>query len=133
MNIYSNLSEWYKKIGYVPQSVYLTDDSIRKNIAFGLIDNHIDDDLVVKAVEKANLNEFINTYGDCPSYTLKRFQVSSAANNVTSLVGLEGLIEVTEQISIVGANGLTNLNGLENLTAVGSNSNTSIDYRKLQI
>ena len=61
LNINSNLSEWYKKIGYVPQSVYLTDDSIRKNIAFGLMDDHIDDDLVVKALEKANLNEFINS------------------------------------------------------------------------
>jgi ABC-type multidrug transport system fused ATPase/permease subunit len=61
LNINSNLSEWYKKIGYVPQSVYLTDDSIRKNIAFGLMDNHIDDDLVAKALEKANLNEFINS------------------------------------------------------------------------
>ncbi len=61
LNINSNLSEWYKKIGYVPQSVYLTDDSVRKNIAFGLMEDHIDDDLVVKALEKANLNEFINS------------------------------------------------------------------------
>ena len=58
LNINSNLPEWYKKIGYVPQSVYLTDDTIRKNIAFGLREDDIDDDLIKKAVEKASLNNF---------------------------------------------------------------------------
>ena len=60
LNINSNLPEWHKKIGYVPQSVYLTDDTIRKNIAFGLRDDDIDDVLVKKAVEKASLDKFLN-------------------------------------------------------------------------
>ena len=60
-NINTNLSEWYKKIGYVPQSVYLTDDTIRKNIAFGLREDNINDDLIKQAVEKASLNEFLNS------------------------------------------------------------------------
>ena len=60
LDINSNLTEWYKKIGYVPQSVYLIDDTIKKNIAFGLPNDDIDDDLVGKAVEKASLNKFIN-------------------------------------------------------------------------
>ena len=50
MNINSNLSAWYKKIGYVPQSVYLVDDTIRKNIAFGLRKDDIDDNLIKQAV-----------------------------------------------------------------------------------
>ena len=50
----------YKKIGYVPQSVYLTDDTIRKNIAFGLREDNIDDALIKQAVEKASLNKFID-------------------------------------------------------------------------
>ena len=41
LNINSNLPEWYKKIGYVPQSVYLIDDTIRKNIAFGIPEDEI--------------------------------------------------------------------------------------------
>ena len=61
LNIKSNLSEWYKKIGYVPQSVYLTDDTIKKNIAFGLREDNINDDLIKQAVEKASLNEFLNS------------------------------------------------------------------------
>jgi ABC-type multidrug transport system fused ATPase/permease subunit len=59
LNINSNLPEWHKKIGYVPQSVYLTDDTIRKNIAFGLREDNIDEDLIKQAVEKANLDEFL--------------------------------------------------------------------------
>ena len=61
LDINSNLSEWQKKIGYVPQSVYLTDSSIRKNIAFGLRENNIDDALVKEAVEKAHLSEFLKS------------------------------------------------------------------------
>lgn len=60
-NINESLKEWYKKIGYVPQSVYLTDDTIKKNIGFGLLEENIDDDLIKRAVEKANLNEFLNS------------------------------------------------------------------------
>ena len=59
-NIDSNLSGWHEKIGYVPQSVYLIDDTINKNIAFGLKEEDIDHDLVKQAVERANLSEFIN-------------------------------------------------------------------------
>ena len=60
LNINSNLQGWYKKIGYIPQSVYLIDDTIRKNIAFGLKEDNIDDNLIKQAVKKASLDEFIN-------------------------------------------------------------------------
>ena len=60
-NINESLKGWYKKIGYVPQSVYLTDDTIKKNIAFGLLEENIDDDLIKLAVDKASLNEFLNS------------------------------------------------------------------------
>ena len=61
LKIHLNLPEWHKKIGYVPQSIYLTDDTIRKNIAFGLKDEDIDNQLIEKALEKASLNKFLNT------------------------------------------------------------------------
>ena len=64
LNIKSNLSGWHKKIGYVPQSVYLIDDTIRKNIAFGLREENINDDLIKKAIEKANLKFFLSTLKD---------------------------------------------------------------------
>ena len=64
LNINSNLPEWYKKIGYVPQSVYLMDDTIRKNIAFGLREDDIDDALIKQAVEKASLHKFLDNLTD---------------------------------------------------------------------
>ncbi len=63
-NINSNSLGWYKKIGYVPQSVYLIDDTIRKNIAFGLMDRDIDNSLVQQAVDKSNLRKFIESLSD---------------------------------------------------------------------
>ena len=63
-NINKNLVEWHKKIGYVPQSVYLTDDTIRKNIAFGLLEDNIDENLINQAVEKACLNDFLDSLPD---------------------------------------------------------------------
>ena len=50
---------WNKMIGYVPQSIYLTDSSIRKNIAFGLSENEIDDQKIWRALEAAHLKDFI--------------------------------------------------------------------------
>ena len=63
-NINSNIFGWFKKIGYVPQSVYLTDDTIRKNIAFGLKDEDIDNSLVQKAIDKSNLRNFVESLPD---------------------------------------------------------------------
>lgn len=53
------LKLWQKKIGYIPQSIYLSDDSIRRNIAFGIDDNDIDDEVVWRALEDAQMKEFV--------------------------------------------------------------------------
>ena len=63
-NIDINLSEWHKKIGYVPQSIFLMDDTIRKNIAFGLREEDIDNNLINQALEKARLTEFVKNLPD---------------------------------------------------------------------
>lgn len=52
---------WSGTIGYVPQSVYLTDDTIRNNVAFGIEKERIDDNIVWKALEQAQLKEFIES------------------------------------------------------------------------
>ena len=59
VDIFSMGRNWSKIIGYVPQSVYLTDDSIRKNIAFGVEEKDIDDEKVWHALEQARLKEFV--------------------------------------------------------------------------
>lgn len=63
-NILNLKSNWFKKIGYVPQDVYLIDDSIRKNIAFGLPDNQIDNKKVMESIAKANLKSFLDSQRD---------------------------------------------------------------------
>lgn len=58
-NIRQLKGQWNKIVGYVPQSVYLTDASIRRNIAFGVEEAEIDDNKVWKALEMAQLKPFV--------------------------------------------------------------------------
>jgi ABC-type bacteriocin/lantibiotic exporter with double-glycine peptidase domain len=60
MDIYSNIGSWQKNIGYVPQTIYLLDDSILKNIAFGISDENICHKSVKNAIHLAQLEEFVN-------------------------------------------------------------------------
>jgi ATP-binding cassette, subfamily B, bacterial PglK len=55
------LPVWQNKIGYIPQSIFLSDDTIRKNVAFGISDKEIDEAAVLRAIEDAQLKEFIDT------------------------------------------------------------------------
>lgn len=55
----SNISKWQKQIGYVPQDIFLTDESVTRNIAFGIVDSEINKDAVINAAKVANLHEFI--------------------------------------------------------------------------
>ncbi|HSH72689.1 MAG TPA: ABC transporter ATP-binding protein [Methylophilaceae bacterium] len=54
-----NLRQWQDQIGYVPQSIYLTDDTLRRNVAFGLADDQIDNAAVHRAIKAAQLEEFV--------------------------------------------------------------------------
>lgn len=51
--------EWLKNIGYIPQSIFMIDDSIRKNVAFGYAEEDIDDNKVWEALKEAQLDEFV--------------------------------------------------------------------------
>lgn len=59
IDIYSIQNSWSKMIGYVPQTVYLIDDTIKNNIAFGINEEEIDDEKVWAALEKAQLKNVI--------------------------------------------------------------------------
>jgi len=64
LDIQSNLRGWQDQIGYVPQTIFLTDDTLRRNVAFGLPDEQINDVSVRKAIEAAHLGEFIDGLPD---------------------------------------------------------------------
>lgn len=59
-DIQKNLRAWQDQIGYVPQSIYLTDDTLKHNVAFGLPDEAIDDTAVRRAISNAQLEEFVS-------------------------------------------------------------------------
>lgn len=64
VDINAKLRAWQNLIGYVPQSIYLTDDSLRRNIAFGLHNNQIDENALLEAVKAAQLEEFLSELPD---------------------------------------------------------------------
>jgi ABC-type multidrug transport system fused ATPase/permease subunit len=59
VNIFDNYASWLGKIGYIPQSIYLIDESIRDNIAFGIDADKIDEKRIWEVLEEAQLKEFV--------------------------------------------------------------------------
>lgn len=59
VSIYKNREWWSQQIGYIPQNIYLCDDTIRNNIAFGYEEKNINDDKIWRSLEKAHLSEFV--------------------------------------------------------------------------
>jgi len=60
-DIHEDLRAWQDILGYVPQTIYLTDDSIRRNVAFGISDEHIDEAAVIWAIKSARLEDFVSS------------------------------------------------------------------------
>ncbi|TRZ87715.1 MAG: ABC transporter ATP-binding protein [Methanosarcinales archaeon] len=60
-DIHANLPAWQRNIGYIPQSIYLTDDTIRHNVALGLDDKEISEEHLWQAVRAAQLESFVRT------------------------------------------------------------------------
>lgn len=61
MNVYKNLPTWQQEIGYIPQSIYLSDDTIRNNVAFGIHEKEIDEQAVIEALKQAQLYDFVDS------------------------------------------------------------------------
>ena len=59
INIYDNLSGWLSHLAYIPQSIFLMDDTIRSNVAFGIASDDISDAKVLEALNEAQLGDFI--------------------------------------------------------------------------
>jgi len=61
IDVFTHLDAWHKTIGYIPQMIYLMDDTIRANVGFGLSADKIDDGKVWKALERAELADFVRS------------------------------------------------------------------------
>lgn len=59
VEVREHYASWLKNIGYIPQTIFMIDSTIRKNVAFGYPDEDIDDDRVWEALKEAQLDEFV--------------------------------------------------------------------------
>jgi len=63
-DIFENYSSWLSHIGYIPQTIYMIDDSIKNNIAFGVPADRVDEKRVWEVLEEAQLKEFVEGLPD---------------------------------------------------------------------
>lgn len=61
VNINDNYPGWLKNIGYIPQTIFMIDSTIRRNVAFGIADEDIDDNRVWEVLKEAQLDEFVRS------------------------------------------------------------------------
>lgn len=59
VDVQTNYEGWLKNIGYIPQTIFMIDSTIRKNVAFGFADEDIDDERVWEVLKEAQLDEFV--------------------------------------------------------------------------
>lgn len=60
IDVYEYPYGWHKNLGYIPQAIYLMDDSIRNNILFGVPENEANEEAIWHALEDAQLKEFVD-------------------------------------------------------------------------
>ena len=60
-DIRENYAGWLNQLSYIPQTIFMLDDTIRANVAFGVVAEEIDDNQVWKALEEAQLKEFVQS------------------------------------------------------------------------
>lgn len=61
VDIQANLRSWQDQIGYVPQTIFLTDDTLRRNVAFGLSDDKINEAALWRAIHAAQLEQLVRS------------------------------------------------------------------------
>ena len=61
VNVQDNYEGWLKNIGYIPQTIFMIDSTIRKNVAFGYAEEDIDDNRVWEVLKEAQLDEFVRS------------------------------------------------------------------------
>ena len=64
MDIKACMSSWHEKLGYIPQTIYLMDDTIRANIAFGIPEAEMDNEAIENAIKEAQLDELVHSLPD---------------------------------------------------------------------
>lgn len=63
-DIFTNYAGWLSHVGYIPQTIYMLDDSIRNNIAFGVKEEEISEERIWEVLEEAQMKEFVEQLPD---------------------------------------------------------------------
>ena len=63
-SIFENIDSWQSKIGYVPQNIYLLEENLKSNIAFGVEKSKINDDVIIDLIKKVKLEKYFETLKD---------------------------------------------------------------------
>lgn len=58
-NVFENYEAWLAHVGYIPQTIYMLDDTVRNNIAFGVKEEDIDDSRIWEVLEQAQMKQFV--------------------------------------------------------------------------
>lgn len=61
MNVHEHPIKWSKMLAYIPQAIFLADETIRQNVAFGINENEIEEDKVWRALDDAQLSDFVKS------------------------------------------------------------------------
>ncbi|MCR5686509.1 MAG: ABC transporter ATP-binding protein/permease [Lachnospiraceae bacterium] len=61
MNVHEHPIKWSKRLAYIPQAIFLADETIRSNVAFGIEESEIADDKVWQALAEAQLDEYVRS------------------------------------------------------------------------
>ena len=64
MPLNESINSWYEMVAYIPQDIYLTDDSLKRNIALGIDDKNIDDEKINQAISMAQLTQVVGGLDD---------------------------------------------------------------------
>lgn len=98
-NIFKNIENWKKLIGYIPQSIYLTDDTIKENILFGVEEKNIDQTNLSNAINHSQLNNLIKDLPEGLEYRVGE-KGSSLSGGQIQRIGIARSLYTNPQILI---------------------------------
>ena len=87
-----NIKFWQENIGYIPQTVYLLDDSIKNNIAFGQKQIEIDESKIIKALESTDLKQYVDSLEDGIETTIGEQGIKTFRGTKTKVRNCSGIV-----------------------------------------
>ena len=104
VSIKENYRSWLKNVGYIPQMIFMLDDTIRKNVAFGIAGEEIDEDRLWEVLKEAQLDEFVKSLPeglDTSIGALDNDTEAAIMDSINSLHGRKTLIIIAHRLQTI--------------------------------